>query len=749
MRIRATALLTALLLAPAAAVSAQDTTSADEPKIGSVDFGVQFGDTDGDEARFQRYRDLRNGPVLDAFKYNRSTESWQFNLTANHVGYRDQKYVAEFRNYERARLTFTWDQVPLFYGTEDQDAFGLFSATPFVRVGPGEYRIDDSIQQQLQAICPRPPCAAAQSPVRQARLYSLISANARGLDIRHRRDTAAFNARIRAFSNTDLLFRFQNTTKEGTQPWIASFGFSGANELAGPVDHRTTDLGAHLEWANGRGLVKVGWDGSWFKNNVSTLVWDNPLRLTDTTYASGYSGSDATSQGRMDLWPDSTMQMVSGTATYKLARAMRLYGNLGLARWHQDDALLPHTINTAIPTIPLARESADAEVNVTSALVGLSGRPADKLWLNLRYKLYDYDNQMEEFPILDYVRFDQNRYVHALAGEPFGYKRQYVDADVSYSVLPFTALRLGYARESDERTFREFEKTHENTVRVSFDTTGWQFASLRMQYDFAKRTGDGLDEEIFDCDEDGRACPRQFDISDRDRTRYSLVGTLTPHEMFSLDAQIGIFREERPDTEFGVLESEGDFYSVGVTVTPNPKVGFGLTYGKDKFSALQRSRQANPGTQQFDARRNWTTDVADDVDTVYAFLDLVKAIPKTDIRYALDWSDGVNDITYGLRPDQTIFVAPAALRQLPQASHEMTRSMLDVMYFVGRRIGVGISWLYDDYRVDDWQWNPSTINGPALNPTSQPGGVAFLNTTRYLYRPYTGNLVVARLRYFW
>jgi hypothetical protein len=188
---------------------------------------------------------------------------------------------------------------------------------------------------------------------------------------------------------------------------------------------------------------------------------------------------------------------------------------------------------------------------------------------------------------------------------------------------------------------------------------------------------------------------------------------------------------------------------VGVNVTPSQMVAFGLTYGKDKYTSLQRSRQANPGTQEFDARRDWTTEVADDVDNVYAYVDLNQAIPKTDIRYAFDWSDGLNDITYGLRPDQAIFVPPSSLVQVPDASHEFKRSMLDVMYRVSRRIAVGLGWLYEDYGVDDWAWNPETVNGVMLNPVTQPGGLSFLSNTRYLYRDYTGNTVMARLRYFW
>jgi MtrB/PioB family decaheme-associated outer membrane protein len=749
MRMRAFALLTALLLVPAAGASAQDTPA--EPKNGSVDFGGQFTSIDGDEARYDRYRDSRNGPLLDAFKYTREKDDWLFDVEAGHIGYRDQKYVVAVRKYDRVKIKFTWDQTPLFYSTGASDQYGLLSASPYQRVGPGEYRINDDVQRTLQGICPTPPCSTAAGAARQARLSQLMTQEALPVDIEHRRDTALLEADVRLTGQTHLLFRLLNVHKEGTQPWAAPFGFSGANEIAGPVDYRNTDIGAALEWANSRGMVKVGWDGSWFTNNVSSLVFDNPLRLTDTTYASGYSGADATSQGRMDLWPDSTMQMVSGTATYKLGRGLRAYGNLGLAKWTQDDQLLPHTINSVIPAIALARQSAEAEVDVTSLLVGLSGRPASKVWMNVRYKLYDYDNKMEEFPIGDYVRFDQNAYFHEYAAEPFGYRRQYFDADASFSVLPMAALRVGFGRESDERTFREFEETHDNTLRLAFDTTGWSFAMLRLQYDFSKRTGDGLDEHVFTCDEDGRACPRQFDIADRDRTRVSFMGSVNPSAFFSIDAQVGVFRDERPDedTAFGVVRSDGDFYSVGLNVTPSPRVAFGVTYGKDKYSSLQRSRQANPGTQEFDARRDWTTEVSDDVDTVYAYVDLLKALPKTDVRYAFDWSDGVNDITYGLRPDQTIFVAPAALRQLPDASHELKRSMLELMYRVNRKLGIGLSWLYEDYAVDDWAWNQATVNGPMLNPTSQPGGVSFLSTTRYLYRPYTGNTVMARVRYFW
>ena len=756
MRMRAFALLTALLLVPASGVSAQDTPEADEPRTGSIDFGGQFSSVDGDEARYSRFRDLRSGALLDAFNYTRSADDWQFKAAASHIGYRDQRFAAEFRDWGRMRVNFTWDQTPLFFSTGDRDAFGVLSASPYQRVGPGEYRLDDAMQASLQAICPIPTnCSGAANVVRansrQALLAQLVNQQASTLDIRHRRDTATLDARVNAGRGMDLLLHFQNVQKEGTQPWFASFGFNAANELAGPVDHRTTDIGAALEWANARGMVKVGWDGSWFSNNISTLVWDNPLRITDFTYGSAYSPGDGTSQARADLWPNSTMQTLSGTATYKLGRRGRAYGNLGLSSWNQDDDLLPHTINTVIPVIPLARPTADVHALVTSALAGYTTRPLDKLWLNFRYKLYDFDNGTDEFPVHEYVRFDQviEPFEFGPGAEPFSYNRQYFDADASYNVMPFTALRLGYSLERDERTFREFETTTDHTFKLAVDTTGLRYLNLRAQYDVARRLGDGLDEEVFDADNEGRAFPRQFDISDRDRSRASVIANVTPNDLFAVNAQVGIFRDERPDTQFGLLESDGNFFTIGVDVTPVNTVAFGITYGRDEYSSLQRSRQANPGDQEFNPTRDWTTDVSDEADTVYVNLDLIKTIPKTDIRYAFDWMSGVNDITYGLAPNQTIFVAPAQLRQLPEASHEIRRSTLDVMYYLGRRFGIGLGWIYDDYAVDDWAWNQEMIDGLMLNTPPQAGGIQFLSVTRYLYRPYTGNTAVLRLRYFW
>ena len=102
-----------------------------------IDVGVRgtiFGD-DSDRARFQRYRDLRNGATVDAFRFSNATDRRQFTVQADHIGYRDQRYSASYNNYGKIKASFEWNQIPLFYSQD--------TATLFTTAAPGVLRLDD------------------------------------------------------------------------------------------------------------------------------------------------------------------------------------------------------------------------------------------------------------------------------------------------------------------------------------------------------------------------------------------------------------------------------------------------------------------------------------------------------------------------------------------------------------------------------------------------------------------------------
>ena len=114
-RTLAVGLLGALLMAapvtaqtPIGQPPADDTQAGTvlDPNLRSVDFGVRLTDVDGDEARFNRYRDNRTGVILQGFRFTNENENRLWRAEADNVGYRDQRYSGNFEQFGRFKGWF-------------------------------------------------------------------------------------------------------------------------------------------------------------------------------------------------------------------------------------------------------------------------------------------------------------------------------------------------------------------------------------------------------------------------------------------------------------------------------------------------------------------------------------------------------------------------------------------------------------------------------------------------------------------
>src|SRR5262249_5382431 len=85
--------------------------------VNQVDFALRGTtyDTNADKARFQRYRDLRDGGTIDLFRFAKETGAYELNVQADHIGYRDQRFSGTYSNFGKVKASFEWNQVPLFY----------------------------------------------------------------------------------------------------------------------------------------------------------------------------------------------------------------------------------------------------------------------------------------------------------------------------------------------------------------------------------------------------------------------------------------------------------------------------------------------------------------------------------------------------------------------------------------------------------------------------------------------------------
>ena len=80
------------------------------------------------------------------------------------------------------------------------------------------------------------------------------------------------------------------------------------------------------------------------------------------------------------------------------------------------------------------------------------------------------------------------------------------------------ALTVGYTHNGAGYDERIFESTGENVLSLKADAAGWQWATFRAQYDFADRSGSGLDEaQLVQIGEQPQL--RHYDLADRQRNR--------------------------------------------------------------------------------------------------------------------------------------------------------------------------------------------------------------------------------------
>ena len=721
-------LIAVLLLSPSSRALAQDPPSLPPPTdpvdigrsqttgkwYGTVDFGARVTAIDGDEARFQRFRDLRPGFYGSNIVAGRRTNDWTFEAQGWNVGYRDQRYLVELQRVGRLTATFLWDQIPLFISRDTR--------TLYTETAPGVFRIEDAIQQEIQG---------------GTKTLRNFEDQALRFDMRTLRTIAQADVVLNATRDTDLMLQVRTSNRDGSIPFGGSFGLNNAVELPAPVDYRTTDVRTAFEWANQRGMARIGWDGSTFNNDIDAIVWDNPIRY-------GPDAAGAPSQGRMGSWANNSLMYLHGTGAISLPGRSRVTAYLAMGEGRNDADLLPFTINTALPQPVLPRSTAQAESQMAIAQFTFASRPARRLAINARYRYADVDIQTPVFERTGgSVSYDTNFVAAAGPSEYHSVKRVTFDADAGLDIAPFTSLKVGYSHLGADYQHRLWEQTGENVFRVSVDTTGHQWFGLRALFEDRKRAGEGFQGEAL-AEVGELTGMRHFDIADRNRRRLTVIANAFPSGMLGLTASAGIGRDEYPESPHGLQHFDSDQYSIGFNVAPNAPYDLFASYGWERYDSLQRSRNATTAADQANPLRDWTADYDGKVNYLEAGVN-ISAIQRTLIRISGDWNNSNDTYLYGLVTGSPLAVP----EQLPPVKNELTRAEIDVSYDLGRNVRFGVAYWFDDYNVQDFALGPTTLTGIALPPVQEGAPIVATNALLlgYLYRPYTAHAGFIRLTY--
>ena len=408
MRITTVCFTVALAMAPLA-TSAQTTTATQQttpaitpPWTGTFDFGGRGSELDGDAARYERYRDLGDGPFLEGVRLDRERNDWLFNLSADHVGRKDQRYIANAERLGKVKTWFIWDQIPML--------FSRTTRTLFSGIESGTLQISDAVQSQVQA-----------QPSLIGPLFSQFGSE---FETRTQRNIAEGGFKYDASADLTITGKVRHTNRDGTIPYGGSFGHSSLVELPAPIDHSLTAADAGAEFVRDRLLLRAGYVGSFFHNDITSVVFDNPFRVSDI--------AATPSRGRSSLPPSNSFMGVNGLASVRLPARSRATAYVSAG--HLTDAgdpIIPQTINSAVATAPLSRTTVEGEARTTAVNLTFVSRPTRYVDITAGYKQYDYDNRTPQFEMTQRVSYDNavSAVTPSVESEPFGVLRHTLDAD--------------------------------------------------------------------------------------------------------------------------------------------------------------------------------------------------------------------------------------------------------------------------------------------------------------------------------
>ena len=706
------ALLGALTLGPPALVAAQTPApevplpSLFEPTWRQFQIGGRLSSVAGDPARWQRYEDLRDGLLFTNARHAREWEQTGqlFRVTADNVGWRDQRFSGLFERAGRFKVTGLWDEIPQFYSVDTR--------TPYAAAG-GVLTLDDSTQRAIQA--------------GQSTLNAYVP-QAGQFNLHERRDIGLVTATVAPSPHLDLSASFKTQRHVGELPWGASFGFSNDVEVALPYTSRANDLNVGAEWTNQKNMLRVAYDGSWFQNHEDTLVWDSPLRLDDSTSAPG--------RGRMSLWPSNQSQTVSVGGFSKFARRTQATGFVSYGVWTNDSPLQPFTINSALSAPTLPRPTTEGNAHVVSTNIGLVSRPLDEWRFSTRLRVYDFDNNTPRASIPQYVSYDTSVNTSLTGGTyVLSHSRTTFTADGTWTGLSPLALGFGYTRNHNGYTFRTYDDTNEDVLSLTADAIGLSWATIRAQFELADRTGAGLNEAQLELigEQPGM---RHYDIANRQRKKFSGQVEFFWREAWSVTATTGLGDDDYDDTTFGLQDTTFRLAGLGIDFQRPNGFGAGGSYNYERYAGHHRSRSASPGDEFTDPLRDWTTDSVERVHYFSLYLTPPRLGRNTEARLSYDYSNARASYVYGIEPGSPL-VPP---NQLPDAFNKLQELRTEVRHRLNRRLAATFSYTYEPFRVYDFALDPSVVDG-IVQPSSLVLG--------YVYRPYTTHSGIVSLLYFW
>jgi len=472
----------------------------------NLEWGGFFDDGGEHETRYERYRDVRDGPLVDLLNVELlQPKRGDYALfRGGSVGRDDQFYDLDAGRAGWLRVRGWFSGVPHRYAN---DAVLLFSGA-----GSETLRLPPSLT----------PGGSSLAQI-QAEL------DARGKSkVAIQRDRGQLGVRLRLLPTLWLNAQYGLESRRGDIPYGVGISFpdlttfnGGTLEVPDPVKDLTHTARASVEWGGESFQLNAGYNASLYRDQLQSLTVDEP-----------FTGTSPVFRSRLALPPSNDWHNLHADVAANLPLRSRVIGVFSWSTSRQNDALLPPTINDgAIGSTNLsdwntvaALSSHNAHVRIDDLLanLGLIANPWQPLRLRADVKWTDQDTDNH------YVAFNpqtgQFGYIvedggHGLTSGPsylgifqpgvpgsrwrykaipWGQRHLLADVGGTYTLPWRSSLEGKFEQEDVDRDVSERPHTRERRATASINSRAFSFVTARFSYKYIDRTGGAIDYRVYE-----------------------------------------------------------------------------------------------------------------------------------------------------------------------------------------------------------------------------------------------------------
>lgn len=597
---------------------------------GSADVGGLPGHNHGEDAQFERYRDIPESVIVPQLQLmiGGKKEDFYLNFDSAKLGRDDQNYRLRFGRYGLLDVEVEWDQTPHNFNLDN-------ARTPYtMRNGtytlPVRTTADDS-----------------------ATFSTWIRDNARLVDLDLLNKVGKLTIRYTPTPGWSFTGRYWSQNSDGRRAFATPFGSGSSSnvaELAEPIKYQTHNIELGGEYGGDGWSLGLRYNGSLFHNSVSTLIWDNPAAIgpepcTDY-YTINYDTGRGPCRGRLDLYPSNQAHTWTLTGAAKLPFKSNFRGTVSYGVRLQDDPFLPFTINAcwsggpcgeALRTMPqLSRSSLNGDVRPMMVNLSLVNNFVDRLNLKAYYRFYELNNHYASVSTNGTVRNDQRSSATDsdwTETHRYQYAKNNIGLDAGYSFTRWLTAKFGYGYERLNRAHvGEFHNSTEHSIGPTLNIKPSSWLLLRAAYKHSWRDAPGYFG--------GTTAREMFYLTKRDQNKGSFFADFSPWETLSFNGGFEFTSDTYPGTRFGIQSARNLSPSIGVLHAPLEWLKLFADYNFDR-SAWRNEVGSSTSATRWSARgKDWAQTISLGSD-----MDLIKDLLGFRIQYG--FSRGSSRISNG------------------------------------------------------------------------------------------------------